>query len=203
MEDGTVQLLVFDMGKVLVDFDWDEICAGFCRSSRKSSRELRHVFYVCSALGYESGNIDTAGFLAELNRALGTEMSFVEFKALWVATFRENAEMADLLTTLKEQCPLYLLSNTNQLHFDHLEEEFKISRHFQEVLLSYQLGCVKPDPPIYEEVLRRSGLSAPECLFVDDLESNVRGAEAVGLKAIHFKGVSDLKQELSAFGFRV
>ena len=111
--------------------------------------------------------------------------------------------MAELLSILKEQRPLYLLSNTNELHFNHLQEQFDISRHFQELILSYEVGSVKPCTPIYQEVLRRSGLPAHNCLFVDDLEQNILAAQTLGLATIHFSGVDNLKNRLAALGFRV
>ena len=200
---SVLQLLVFDLGHVLVDFDWEEICNGFALVSQKSLKELRKTFHHCSNLGYESGKIDTDGFLAELNKKLGTNLSLPEFKQLWVATFCENEQMAELLSILKEQRPLYLLSNTNELHFNHLQEQFDISRHFQELILSYEVGSVKPCTPIYQEVLRRSGLPAHNCLFVDDLEQNILAAQTLGLATIHFSGVDNLKNRLAALGFRV
>jgi glucose-1-phosphatase len=203
MTDRMLQLLVFDLGHVVVDFDWDELCAGFERASNKSRRELAQTFHYCWQLGYETGRINTAGFLAELNRGLGTNMSAGQFRDLWVATFCENNEMAELLSLLKEQCPLYMLSNTNELHFQHVQEQYNVSRHFQELILSYEFGCAKPNPLIYEEILRRSGLPAQKCLFVDDLEMNIRGAQEVGLETIHFTGIADLKERLSSLGFYV
>ncbi|MBX9689862.1 MAG: HAD family phosphatase [Candidatus Obscuribacterales bacterium] len=200
---NSLKLLVFDMGHVFVDFDWEEVCAGFCRVSSKSREELARALNHCSKLGYESGKIDTAGFLAELNQWLGIELSLDEFRKLWVASFHENEEMAELLGTLKEQRPLYLLSNTNEVHYDHLQEQFDVARHFDELILSYKVGSAKPEHPIYHEVLKRSGLSAEHCLFVDDLEANIKAAQEVGLQTIHFKGAADLKERLSELGFKV
>lgn len=201
-EGSSLQFLVFDMGHVFVDFDWEEVCRGFCRVSKKSREELRQVFSHCAKLGYESGKIDTAGFLAELNNCLGTELSREEFTELWVASFHENKEMAALLATLKEQRPLYLLSNTNEVHYEHLQETYNVARHFQELILSYKVGCAKPEHSIYQEVLRRSGARAEQCLFVDDLEPNINAARELGLQTIHFQGVSALKTRLQELGFR-
>ncbi len=199
----SLQLLVFDMGHVFVDFDWEEVCAGFCQVSRKSREELRETFYHCAQLGYESGKIDTAGFLKELNKWLGTELSLAEFTKLWVASFHENEEMAALLSRLKEQRPLYLLSNTNEVHYEHLQEKYNVARHFQELILSYKVGSSKPEYSIYQEVLQRSGFSPQQCLFVDDLEPNIRAAQELGLQTIHFKGAGDLKSRLAELGFEV
>ena len=202
-ESKTLQVLVFDMGHVFVDFDWEVVCAGFCGVSKKTRDELRQVLAHCATLGYESGKIDTAGFLAELNKGLGTDLSISEFKALWNASFHENQEMAELLCTLKEQVPLYLLSNTNEIHYDFLNDTFNVSRPFNQLILSYKVGHSKPAHPIYHEVMRRSGLPADKHLFVDDLAPNIRAAQEVGLNTIHFQGASDLKERLSKFGFRV
>ncbi len=195
-----VKLLVFDMGHVFVDFDWDVVSEGFCRISGKSKEELRRSFHRVAGLGYESGLITTEAFLAELNQYLETALTVEEFKALWTVTFRENAEMARLLSLLKARLPLYLLSNTNEIHFEHLESNFNVSRHFTEVILSYKVGCSKPDPNIYHEVLRRCGLPAESCLFIDDLEPNVAAARAVGMQAILFTGVEQLQNELLKLG---
>ena len=198
-----VEVLVFDMGHVFVDFDWGVVCEGFCRISGRTPEELRKGFRRVAALGYESGRISTEGFLAELNRYLDATISLDQFKQLWNATFHENEEMAVLLTNLKEQRPLYLLSNTNEIHFEHLESKFNVTRHFTEVILSYRVGCSKPEADIYHEVLRRSGKNAERCLFVDDLEANVEAARAIGMNALQFKSVQQLKSDLAGYGFKV
>lgn len=196
-----MEVLVFDMGHVFVDFDWDVVSEGFCRISGRTRDELRKGFHRVASLGYESGRISTSGFLAELNNHLGTAIELEQFKQLWNATFCENEEMAALLTILKQQRPLYLLSNTNEIHFDYLESTFNVTRHFTEVILSYRVGCSKPEADIYHEVLRRSGKPAERCLFIDDLEPNVAAARALGMNAIQFKSVQQLKDELVGYGF--
>lgn len=191
------------MGHVFVDFDWEEVCQGFCKVSLKSRDELRKTFQHCSKLGYESGKIDTTGFLAELNQQLGTELSIREFSQIWVSTFHENLEMAALLTKLKTQKPLYLLSNTNEVHYEHLQDRYNVARHFEELVLSYKVGSAKPEHSIYHEVTKRSGLEGKDCLFIDDLEQNIKAAEELGWNTIHFKGVADLKERLYNLGLSV
>lgn len=198
-----MKLLVFDMGHVFIDFEWDTVCNGFCQRSGRTAEELKEVMRAVAQLGYESGRIDTAGFLRELNQHLGTSLTRDEFTQIWVDSFRENAEMATLMQTLRTQRPLYLLSNTNEVHFEWLQATFDVARHFEEMILSYRVGCSKPEPEIYHEVLRRSGLSAQDCLFIDDLECNVKAAAGIGMHTIQFVGVDDLKQNLQRFGFTV
>jgi putative hydrolase of the HAD superfamily len=78
-----------------------------------------------------------------------------------------------------------------------------VERHFDELILSYKVGCSKPEAEIYREVLKRAGKPASDCLFVDDLECNIQAAAALGMHTIHFRGVADLKQKLTELGFAV
>lgn len=198
-----MQILVFDMGHVFIDFEWDAVCHGFCAKSGKTADDLRGVMREVATLGYESGKIDTAGFLAAMNQRLGTEITREEFEQLWTHTFRENLEMAELLQKLRSQRPLYLLSNTNEVHYEWLQRTYNVERHFDELILSYKVGWSKPEADIYREVLRRCGRPASDCLFIDDLECNIEAAKALGMHTIHFRGVADLKQKLSELGFTV
>ena len=198
-----MQILVFDMGHVFIDFEWDAVCHGFCVKSGKSAEDLREVMSAVSQLGYESGKVDTTTFLAEINRHLGVEITREEFEQLWTHTFRENLEMAELLQKLRSQRPLYLLSNTNEVHYEWLQRMFNVERHFDELILSYKVGSSKPEAEIYREVLKRCGRPASDCLFIDDLECNIKAAAALGMHTIHFRGVAELKQKLSELGFTV
>lgn len=198
-----VKLIVFDMGHVFVDFDWEEVCRGFMAKSGRSRDEFRGVLAHVGSLGYERGLISTPDFLKELNQQLGTSLTLDEFKTLWNATFHENPAMAALLQSLKARLPLYLLSNTNEVHYEHLQSSYNVARHFQELILSFQVGCSKPDLRIYREVLTRSSLPAENCLFIDDLEHNIKAAQAVGMQAIKFTGIDDLKAGLASLGITV
>jgi putative hydrolase of the HAD superfamily len=191
------------MGHVFVDFEWETVCLGFCQIAGLSLDKLRARFSEVAKLGYESGRISTDDFLAEINSRLTTKITRSQFEQLWTATFRENCQMAELMQRLKAQRPLYLLSNTNEIHYNFLQSKFDVARHFEELILSYEVGCSKPDAAIYEEVLRRSGLPAEQHLFIDDLGCNVEAAEKVGMRTIQFKGVESLRSDLTAYGFTV
>jgi HAD superfamily hydrolase (TIGR01509 family) len=196
-----VKLLVFDMGHVFVDFEWETVCQGFCDRAGITRRQFKPILKHIASLGYESGRSQTADILREINAKLADlNLTEEEFHTLWNATFRENEEMAALLQLLKKDRPLYLLSNTNDSHFSYLERTHNVSRHFEELILSYLVGSSKPEEAIYREVLKRSGLKAEECLFVDDLAANIEAASKLGMNTIHFVGIQDLKQRLAAFG---
>ncbi len=203
-QDATpVKLLVFDMGHVFVDFDWNAVCQGFCDRAGMTREQFKDVLAFVGTLGYEDGRVMTDGFVGALNEKLSLTMTIEEFDVLWNFGFHENAEMAALLSELGTKYPLYLLSNTNESHYGFLSTTFKVDRHFEELILSHKVGYTKPDRRIYEEVLKRSGLLAQECVFVDDLERNVKGAQEVGMKTIRFIGIDDLKEKLHELGVTV
>jgi HAD superfamily hydrolase (TIGR01509 family) len=200
-----IRLIVFDMGHVFVDFEWEDVCQGFCERAGISREEFAPVLKHIGSLGYENGHIDTAKFLAALNEHVSSHgkaepIEHHEFQRLWNATFRENLEMAELMQDLKKRYTLYLLSNTNESHWHYLNDNFSVSRHFEQLILSYEIGHSKPHHQIYHEVLRRSDMPAEQCLFIDDLPQNIQAGAEVGMNVIHFQGVSDLKASLKNYG---
>jgi len=195
-----VKLLVFDMGHVFVDFDWSEVCKGFYERAGLNRAQFTEVLAYVGSLGYEQGLVTTDQFLAAMNEKLSQKMTVEEFTQLWNFGFHENPQMAELLQSLRRQLPLYLLSNTNENHYSFVQSQFNVARHFKELILSYEVGFAKPDERIFQEVLKRSGLTAPECLFVDDLKANIDAASALGMKTIQFVTIEDLKERLTEYG---
>jgi HAD superfamily hydrolase (TIGR01549 family) len=202
-EKPEVELLVFDMGHVFVDFTWSEVCKGFCDRAGMTSEQFKEVLAFVGTLGYEDGRVMTEGFVKALNEKLSLSMTTTEFDQLWNFGFHENVEMAALLGELGKRYPLYLLSNTNESHYGFLSSKFKVDRHFKELILSHKVGFTKPDPRIYQEVLNRSGIAANKCVFVDDLERNVQAAAALGMNTVRFVGIEDLKEKLRGLGVTV
>jgi len=202
-DTNAISLLVFDMGHVFIDFEWDIVCEGFRQRAAVSEQQFAQVLKHLGSLGYERGLIRTPQFLASMNELLSTDITQAEFTKLWNATFRENDEMSRLFTSLRKTHPLYLLSNTNDNHYEFLQSTFNVARHFDELILSYEVGSTKPERAIYQEVVNRSGLAPSRCLFVDDLEANVEAAAALGMQTIQFTGVEPLVARLTDLGIKL
>ena len=109
--------------------------------------------------------------------------------------------MAELVHHLASSFPLFLLSNTNALHFDYLKERFGlILQPFRAFVLSYQVGSRKPEPAIYQSLIRQVGRPPEEILFLDDKVSFVEGALSQGLTAWQFRSPQELQPELERHG---
>ena len=111
--------------------------------------------------------------------------------------------MDPLLAKLKKKYPLYLISNTNKMHFDYIKENFKILRHFKKTFPSHEVGYRKPEPQIYKKVLKKIKLKPEETVFVDDVEKFVDGARAIGMHAIQFRNPRQLVREFRKLGVEI
>lgn len=107
----------------------------------------------------------------------------------------------EILEGLREAgVPLYAITNFSAEKFAEAQDRFAFLRGFRDVVVSAEERLLKPDPAIYRVLLDRNGLDAGRCLFIDDSEKNVRGAEAVGMRAHHFHHAAGLAAELRALG---
>ena len=97
--------------------------------------------------------------------------------------------------------PAYAITNWNQDKFRHARTLFPFFDLFRGIVVSGDEGLLKPSAEIFELFLRRYGLAAHECVFVDDSEKNVIGARAAGLEALHFTSPAKLASDLRAMGF--
>ncbi len=202
-QPAEIKLLIFDMGKVFVHFDWGRTYDAFVNVTKRAPESVKTAF-AAVYFPYERGHITTQDVINHLNKELNSSMTHAEFSALWTSTLDEDKEMTQLLQTLrKNQLPMYLLSNINEVSFVHLQGNFNVSQHFDELILSYKVGHIKPALEIYHEVLNRSRIPAQHCLFVDDMLENIEAAESVGMNGIQFKGIQDLKNKLADFGIQV
>ena len=93
-----------------------------------------------------------------------------------------------------------LLSNTDPERFGFVRRRFPEILFFDDYVLSYELKLLKPDPAIYAEAARRAGCAPCECVFIDDMEVNVKGAVEAGLAGILYRPETDLAAELEKLG---
>ena len=192
-------IILFDIGNVLVRIDYPAFLRtlGFDHEMTKS--ELFHLLED-EARAFEMGKSSAMEFLGVINKELGKSYTFDQFRKAWTAILPSAVPGSqELLEQLAGRYRLMMLSNTNELHFQHTVEMLPALQRFEKFFLSYQIGVLKPDRAIYEYVLTHVDVPAEQILFIDDLEQNVAGAESVGIKGIVFRGIEPLLSELERF----
>ena len=199
-----IRALVFDIGNVLLKFDFNiairrllPLCGNADAGLLAPIEEIKNA--------YESGRIGRDTFLKEVFRLLDFRGDEETFIAAWVDIFEVNAPMLDLVERLHGRYPLYLLSNTSDIHMDSILERYPFFGCFTDGVYSYRVGCSKPAPEIYRLTHEQFGIRPEETVFIDDLEANITAAAASGFQAIQydFRNHAALLERLTALGVEI
>jgi FMN phosphatase YigB (HAD superfamily) len=197
-----IKTLIFDLGGVVVPLDFPRAYREISAFSPHAPEEIHRLIGATDLyIRSESGKIDTPDFIREMSQALGLDVDEATFRRIWCSVFPPRTLIEDgLMETLHERCRILLLSNTNAVHFEWVRENYPILRHFDGLVLSYEVGHMKPAPEIYREAVRLAGCRPEQCYFTDDTAANVEGAIREGLDAVQFVSSDRLRSDLAARG---
>jgi FMN phosphatase YigB (HAD superfamily) len=197
-----IKVICFDLGKVIVDFDYGGAVQELIKVSPLPVSEVARILSNNSLINdYETGKISTSAFHLSVSQLLRLDVPLGTFRQLWGSMFLPLPLIPEsLLTSLKTNYRLLLLSNTNEIHFEFLTENYPILGHIEERVLSYQVGCMKPERRIYQVAVERAGVAPEEILFTDDREENIEAAREIGIHAIRFESEDQLRREMRRLG---
>ncbi len=194
-------VVFFDIGNVLLRYDGREVARTIAWELRRHPLAvMREVWRGELVDSIERGKLSPEQLYALFRDKLGFSGSYGRFRLLWCDHFTLERRNAALLKSLAERHRVFLLSNTNALHYEFIRERYAFARQVHGAVLSYELGLRKPERAIYEAALKAAGAKPEESVFIDDLEENVRGARAAGIAAIRHTAGVDLKSELAKLG---
>ena len=189
-------LLLCDLGNVLIRFDHRIAVRRILSYTSKTSREIYRYFFDSPVTrAYEEGRLTSRRFFARVSKDLRLNgLTYREFVPIWSDIFFPNPGMLRLLKALRRRCRLHLISNINAMHYDHIRRKFPGHlRVFDKVVLSYKVGAQKPHPRIYRAAV---GRPRGRVLYTDDRPDLIRAARRLGLTAIRFRTVAGLRREL-------
>lgn len=196
-------IVVFDLGGVLIDWDPRYL---YRRVFGADEAAMEHFLAtVCTS---EWNHRQDAGRpLAEATRLLKAEhpaeAALIE---LWAERWPEMiaGDIAETVAILEELdargTPLYALTNWSAETFPHARERFPFLARFRGILVSGEVGVIKPDPRIYHLLFERFAIAPERTVFIDDNAANITAAAALGLHAHRFTGPAPLRAELGALG---
>jgi glucose-1-phosphatase len=200
-----LKTLIFDLGKVIVPFDFERGYQRMAELTGLTAVEVRaRVAATNSVVPYERGDLSTAEFVRTIGEALQHPFEVAHFQEIWSAIFLPDTLLPEaLFAALKTRYRLVLLSNTNDLHFRFIREHYPLLRYFDAYVLSHEVRAAKPDPRIYAAAIAAAGCAPHECFFTDDIADYVAGARAAGIHAVQFAGYETLLRDLREAGVAV
>ena len=178
--------VIFDLGRVLVKYDHAATMAGIAELATKEISRMERLTSgdVGRALG--TGEMNARQLHSLLCQRAGIRAPFATFVEAYAAGLARNHTALAYAASLqqREGISVGIISNTNEAHSLWLHENVPELKKFHTVLLSSEVGMLKPDAEIFQHALDKLGISAAQAIFIDDLAENVVAAQALGMAAI-------------------
>jgi len=192
--------VIFDLGKVLVDFDYSIAGRRIAARARMSAGQVQAFIGHSPLLArFETGQIDRQQFFSEVQRATGFQGAIGEFSAFFADIFAPIEPMVKLHAELRKRgLPTYIFSNTNELAVDHIRGNFPFFGRFNGYVLSCEHGALKPDPALYEVVEAKTGRRGSELFYIDDRPENIETAAGRGWQVVLHESPDRTRQAIEA-----
>jgi epoxide hydrolase-like predicted phosphatase len=195
-----IKNIIFDLGNVLISFRPSEFFDSKDYPDTIKSRILSDIFRSPEWLKLDNGDISTPGAIDAISRksTLKREEIAHIFNLRTEIMFPLDQNVRLLPELKKEGFKLYFLSNFPIDIFEEIKAGYYFFRYFDGGVISSEVKFSKPDRRIYEILLEKYHLAPEESLFIDDIEINVRAAEATGMKGLVTYGSEEISKELTA-----
>jgi putative hydrolase of the HAD superfamily len=192
---------LFDIGRVLLDFDFESSLARLLPPDCADPHD-RLARLLERKDAFESGAIDPDDYVHWALDVLGSDATPEQFRRAWQQIFTPNEPMwCDVRRLAAAGHRLILFSNTNAIHCPWAFKEFPGFSHFHAAVLSFEVGSIKPHPPIYQHALDAHMLVPEETLYIDDLPDNIATGRQFGFHCHHYdlRDHSAFQQWLASF----
>lgn len=188
-----IKNLIFDLGGVILDLSVDSTLQAFAELSAIEKAHVLHFFKSSPGFNdYEKGLLTDAEFRQFVRALYKIDASDEQVDRCWNAMLRGiPKEKLSLLDNLKRKYKIFLLSNTNGIHLNYINNHIMpalsnrtLDSYFHTAYYSHQMKKRKPEAESYQQIIKENGLEAHETLFLDDNSDNIEGAKVVGLKTV-------------------
>ncbi|WP_194778257.1 HAD family hydrolase [Pararhodonellum marinum] len=189
-----IDFLIFDLGNVIINIDMELTVRRLIRELPESKRKIGDDFYSYPIYAdFETGKLDAGAFREKVRDIFQEDWSDGLIDEIWNELLLDiPLERIELLKALKQHYGIFMLSNTNPIHFGEVEKRLQhtsgdtgFDGFFDGLFLSHKMGLKKPDMKIYETVVQQLNTKPEKCLFFDDLEANILAAQKVGIQTHH------------------
>lgn len=201
-----IKNIIFDLGNVLLDqktVTADVYFASVLNISEEDSLAFCKK-YIKDAV---SGSLHFEDLVGLYKKKFTCNLSVKEiirrYQQLYINDVKGvNKQLMDVVKQLKKAYSVYIMTNTMEPHHEYWKT-MGLDYYFDRIFRSDADHFIKPEKESYLYVVNKIGAKAEECIFIDDLEANVRGAKDAGLQGIVYQNNSLLKRDLLKFGVKI
>ncbi|OGR89689.1 MAG: hypothetical protein A2992_02510 [Elusimicrobia bacterium RIFCSPLOWO2_01_FULL_59_12] len=192
------ELIIFDLGRVLVDFDFTKVIRSLKRHSPLTAGTIRTYFKTTPLWDrFERGAVDPDDFFLALKKDLKLrDLEFKAFVPLWNDIFEEMEDTVAIARRLMKSYRLAMISNVNPMHWAHVRKTHAFMGWFEHAIASYAVGHRKPELEIYRLTLRRAKVPPSRAIFIDDVKAHIDAAQSLGIRGHQFINAKKLRKDL-------
>ncbi len=205
MPNTPIHNIIFDLGGVILNIDYNKTTNAFKSLGVKHFEELYSQQHASSLFKQlECGQITQEEFMVEMKKYSPENLTSEQITQAWNAMLLDfPPERIMLLKSLKTRYRTFLLSNTNAIHLEKVQQIYKdtmgegsLEDCFEKAYYSHLIGLRKPNKEAYEFVINEQGLKPEETLFIDDTFPNIETAEALGIQTLYIKPPQELQDRI-------
>lgn len=205
MEKEKYSVIVFDLGNVLLPFDYTRMLNRLnevqCGLGEKFLQFYKENYSYHRS--FEKGEFSKKEFVDVMINACGRLIDSQTFCRYYSEIFTPDDQVISLLPKLKENYKLVLLSNTNSIHREFGYNHYEFLKYFDKMILSYEVKALKPEPEIFKAVEHFTNAEPSEHIFIDDIYEYANAAKFMGWDAIQFVNYEQLISEFKKRGIKV
>ncbi len=195
--------ILFDIGNVLITVEYK-------RAFNKLSKYMNEQTIELVTMGqdgfvkeirddqvlFETGKITMPEFFMKIKGKFNLKMNVEQFEDVWCSMFSRKKDVLQFAEELSKKYKIFLLSNTNETHINHLIDALPVFNFISGAAFSHEIGYLKPESNYYYEAMRKLEIKAEESIFIDDLELNVNAANEAGITSLKFENLVKLKKDI-------
>ena len=197
-----IEVIFFDIGGVLLTIHPDVMITKISNLTNIPFKILKDSFPEDQHDLYEKGEITDLEWFQAYKKSLPNVNSLTEheFWIAWSMLIGKETEVLDILIRLKKNYKVWLLSNTNSYHImNEVENNFAFPNLVDGKIYSFEVRSRKPEKKIYEVACKKANVEPYKSIFIDDLESNIVGANKIGMNGIHYINTNQLNIKLETY----
>jgi FMN phosphatase YigB (HAD superfamily) len=197
----SLDAIVLDLGNVLAFHDNQKLMANLAQTFHTEAALVEHAFEAGLWDPINRGHFAGDLLRIEFTKRFRHDVDSRVWNEVWNSHFTINEPMAAVVSFLVGQVKLVLLSNTHHQHFEHLRQRLPVLKQFDGLVLSYEVGALKPERAIYKKALSATGAAPWKTVFFDDVKAYAAAATQVGMHGRVFTTVEQFTEDLAKLGF--